>query len=1120
MSIFPCRRIVLLVCVLSVGTACRPAMAAEGYRFENDLVKYESGSNTGLDPRSVSGSSFSFPRPRPGVPFDVPAFGELPENAPSFPRREVGVMFAEEAGVDREAVLRFGFPLPKGGVFDSRCVEFLGPDHEPLPAQYSVISRWPDGSLKWLLITSRISIPANGTQACTVAVGKGVRRQEQNSPLDIAEDEKAAVITTGPLKVEIDKARFNLIKRAFADRDADGKFEEGEEGLRNDAPGVALVRPDEKVFSTSALPPEKWEIEERGPERIVVKVSGKYGSGNGESWMRYVTRLTFSAGSSRVEIAHTHINDDLTREFSDFKSLGLDFLAPQNITAVLTDFQEPEEAGTRFLSARSLSVFQSDDRQSTWDVDGRAQLGGRAQGAWTLTQRNAAAGLVVNDFWQRWPKAFHAERDRVRIGLLPGQPDATFGSRLPYHLMFPFVDGNYRFKWGMSSTERLTVDFSGKVPRKQLLAEARFPLVAVIQPGWYAETKALGAIPAPDGSQFQVWDDFVKRSFDAHCQLSAQQREFGFFNYGDWFGERKRNWGNNEYDRAHCFFQQFARTGDTGYFRLAMQAARHQADVDIVHAYPDPYFIGSNHQHSIGHTGVWEGPNSPRQATWSHKYDSHTDGTNGHTWSNGMVDAWCLAGEARVMDAALELGEHLTWAVAPLFKSLGTHERSAGWSLKALMGIYAARPDPAYLDAASHIAKVAAESQTRDLGGAWAHKLPADHSPDQGVGNCPFLIGILLTALAEYHEQTNDPAVMAALESGCTWLKNSWNEQYTTWPYSADPQGKPLSVIYPAHLNPLIANALAYVGRATSNDEYMQIVDKALARSFWFSASEGVGKELSELMNFTPDTLAGLAEYFRKAAPAKAAGLLSNKDTRLRDEILLAFPSGPDFWLRGPRKRSVFLSLTGKVVHGLAVRKLYGSAKTDLDSGRFAILDSGGVPVAAKDFKTTEKLGVPFEMGGNAGDEFEARIEDEITGAWNTTAEGARLVVASGEGLHFAGINQQRFWFFVPEGTKKFDVKVRGIHHGEFGAGVIDPDGRVAAFASASNSNVEPAIGQLPQKQVANTIEVAPEAAQTGKLWSVGLWAAGDITCELSGIPPFLAMDPQNWFQPRVNDPR
>ena len=110
---------------------------------------------------------------------------------------------------------------------------------------------------------------------------------------------------------------------------------------------------------------------------------------------------------------------------------------------------------------------------------------------------------------------------------------------------------------------------------------------------------------------------------------------------------------------------------------LPSTAARHQADVDCVHAYPDPFYVGSNHQHSIGHTGTWS--QNPRYATWSHRYDSHTDARNGHTWVDGLTNAWLLAGEARVMESALGVGEHITWAMSRSFDRLErTSVRQAG----------------------------------------------------------------------------------------------------------------------------------------------------------------------------------------------------------------------------------------------------------------------------------------------------------------------------------------------------------------------------------------------------------------------------------------------------------
>ena len=70
--------------------------------------------------------------------------------------------------------------------------------------------------------------------------------------------------------------------------------------------------------------------------------------------------------------------------------------------------------------------------------------------------------------------------------------------------------------------------------------------------------------------------------------------------------------------------------------------------------------------------------------------------------------------------------------MVPNFTHLGTHERSAGWSLKALMELYKVTYDRKYLQAAEKLANITMKEQKFDKGGAWPHKLPRDHS---GYGN-------------------------------------------------------------------------------------------------------------------------------------------------------------------------------------------------------------------------------------------------------------------------------------------------------------------------------------------------------------------------------------------------
>ena len=43
---------------------------------------------------------------------------------------------------------------------------------------------------------------------------------------------------------------------------------------------------------------------------------------------------------------------------------------------------------------------------------------------------------------------------------------------------------------------------------------------------------------------------------------------------------------------------------------------------------------------------------------------------------------------------------------------------------------------------------------------------------------------------------------------------------------------------------------------------------------------------------------------------------------------------------------------------------------------------------------------------------------------------------------------------------------------------------------------------------------VKPAPQDTGRLWSLVLWAAGDIGCELRGVPPYLSRSAAEWFAP------
>lgn len=1078
------------------------------YRYHDNFAKYEKLADKGLKFETVKPiRPIEIGRPRPAVPFAAAA--RKPGQPGSVKARRVAIQLLEEAGVARSrTAVCFGFPLPQGAVFDPGHLRMLSPSGPEVPAQFTATSFWPDDSLKWVLVDFTASLAAKEAADYSIEFGSDVRRGPDESRLKIQESGAALVVTTGPLKVEIDKKRFNLFR---------GVWIHGQSTVASAPEGVRLVDEQGKLFTTSGREPDSVKIEEQGPRKAVVRVEGAYASPDGQTYMRYIARLIFHAGSPYVGVTFTHVNDYLKTEFTDITSLSLP-MVPTGGIARTTLHPSDKDGSLAANEGHVVSLFQMDERTCAIDVDGRKSQDGPAQGVVRCSTSRGAFSAAVHDFWQRWPKGLSADAHELRIEFLPKQPGAGYGRGLPHYLLYPFVEGFYRFKWGMSFTERMTFDFSGVASPAEILAEANWPIVAVVPAGWYAQTKALGPLASPRGEQFALWDKYVASGYENFVRRQVQDRAFGYFNYGDWYGERGRNWGNNEYDFAHGYFLQFARTGNRDYFRVALCAARHQADVDCVQAYPDPYNLGANHPHSIGHTGDWS--EQPTYGTWSYRYGGMTSASNGHTWASGMVDAWHLAGEARIMESAIGVGEQIVWAMAPKFKSLGTHERSAGWSLKAILSIYHSTYDPLYLEAARHIAAVALREQKFDDGGAWPHLLPDDHAGGRpnARGNAIFLMGVLLEGLKEYHEETQDPAAARSLKAGAQWLLKCWDPNVEGWPYTAMVSGEPLFTPSTSP-NALVISSLAYVGLLTGEQRFVDIAQTGLGAMVRRGASAD-GKSIAGQMNFTSDTLALLQQWYATHRPDHGIGVLTGSGADLA-EYLAKTRDADEHRVRDPLRKIFTVRFLQPAATQrdrpilTAVRKPHGAMVKRAEFGTIQVFDASDKEVKHGRFNTDDPYRFECPLEGRPGAEFKVVVTDDLRSVWSLKGDGLGILMHTSADFSIGLAGRGRYHFLVPEGTKEFQVKLRAGHQGAYAGVVISPSGKIAGFHQGVHSDRPSAVSgsktrtaprhERPERGV---IQVKPDPQDTGKVWSLVLMAAGDIYCDLQGVPPYLSLSP------------
>jgi len=801
---------------------------------------YEALSNKGLNKEDIAKITTDFQPPR-AIPPLIANLPTPPESkAP--PGLKVPFHVLEESGINHaQAPISVGIPFPKGAAHSTTGFVITREDGREVPASFSLRAKWPDGSVKWVFAAFQDNLEAH--QNSSYLLKASTEPSISSHGLVVSDSGRELSVNTGTMTVVLDKERFLPF--------AEVRLAGSPETVPLTKAGIEFETENGRIFSSGNCKPESLRIEEQSDQHCVIRVEGRYADAQGNGHMRYVARLSFRANSALAGVTLTHINDALDHEFSEILSLHWPVLRPGSVgggQVALSAFEEKPLAG-------KLDVFQWNDRLSEINLE---KTKDRIPGGFVIhTTGGGKIGLAIEDFWQRYPKGIRADETGLTIDFLPTQPGKDFGGDLPVHLSFPYLEGLYRTKWGMAFTQHVAIDFAGARGAREMAALAQRPLVGVLPASIYANSGVFGSFPVDNDGLPAQWDKFFDGAFRAHEARRERQREYGFLNYGDWYGERGRNWGNNEYDTAHAFFQQFARSGHRDYFRSALAAARHQADVDIIHAYPDPFYIGGNYIHGIAHTGTTS--HRPRQGIWSQDYGLGAWGSNGHTWAEGMCEAWLMSGDQRSAEASLELAEHLRWAVAPNFKMDVPNPRYAGWAVRATTDLYRTFADPEYLETARIITARSSDYQD-PVSGGWLYPLYGGPA-----GNSVYMHGIVLAGLSEYYDETGDPKALEVMKGAGHFIKQAWVKN-GYWPYMVVADGAPHPKRDPAaatSLNFMLAEGLAYLGLKQHDSEALRIAIAASEAQLKEGPPEASGQKIGNTLR----SGVRLFGYLEEAAP-------------------------------------------------------------------------------------------------------------------------------------------------------------------------------------------------------------------------------------------------------------
>lgn len=635
-----------------------------------------------------------------------------------------------------------GVPFARGLCADPAALGLRAGTGHWIPAQWEVLSRWPDGSVRWALLDFQATVPARGE----------VRLRIEPRTAGAGDGETLAVQESGH-GLEVDNGALAFLVSAL-----DGSVLARSHGVA-DAPSVAI----ESCLTTlgdKVLRPRLQElaVEARGPVRTTLRAIGEYRWGLARKRLRYEARISVYAGSGRLRMEVALHNPAAARHRGGVWDLGdpgsvrfRDFSLHARLRAALGSHvgwtAEPGDAWYR-ATAAPVEIYQESSGGENWrsrnhvNREGRVPLrfrgyrlrhpdgecsGQRANPVVSIGGAAFRLAGAVEQLWQNFPKAIEATHDSLSLRLFPRQ----------------FEDG-FELLGGEQKTHRVWFDLvagAAAVLDDRGLDWVHQPLVFSVEPAWHASAGTLCASTGATGKAADTTRELVESALEGpSCFFQKREvvDEYGWRHFGEVYADHENAYFqgerpvvshyNNQYDLVGGFLTQYLLSGDARWYELGRDLAHHVLDIDLYRtaadkaAYSGGLFWHTDHYqdaHRAGHRTY--SADSPR-AREGRSYGGGP--SNEHNYTSGLLLFHHLTGSRPARDAVVSLArwvlamddgrQTLLGAVdarptghASATSSVEYHGpgRGAGNSINALLDAFTATGERAFMDKAEELVR-------------------------------------------------------------------------------------------------------------------------------------------------------------------------------------------------------------------------------------------------------------------------------------------------------------------------------------------------------------------------------------------------------------------------------
>ncbi|MEO8256563.1 MAG: hypothetical protein ABI868_04375 [Acidobacteriota bacterium] len=563
-----------------------------------------------------------------------------------------------------------GLPLPRGLIQDPDRIGLVDASGRDVTVQAQPTERWPDGSIKWALIDFHATGPLEPERVYRLHLDRdGPRdpdgRADRTGDVRVTQTGDRIVVDTGAARYEMRPGTgfpFAAVTCGTA----------------------AAIEPSACALVVTDATGRSWPasitgtaVEVRGAVRSVVRLDGVVGPPD-QPMMRVVARVHFFAGSAATRVAVTLHNPRRAHHAGGFWDLGdrgsvyfrdasirIGLPAPAaavewmpEIGAAMETLGVPFEIYQDSSGGEHWSHPTHVNRQNTVPCTFRGYRlqagssrrdGRRATPAVRVPHAAGSTALMVEHFWQNFPKAIEVERGAVILRLWPQQSADV-----------------HELQGGERKTHRFTLAFGGDPMASDALFWGRAPALGAAAPRWYADAAAVPYLsPAAEDSdpRYQRLVGAAIEGPDTFDHKREVIDEYGWRNFGDIYADHENAFSrtaapiishyNNQYDAINGAAVQFMRSADRRWWRLMSELAAHVTDIDLYHTDLD--------KSAFNHGLFWHTYHYVPAAMSSHRSYPRLPGVSGggpaneHNYAAGLRLHWLLTGDPMSRDAAIGL---------------------------------------------------------------------------------------------------------------------------------------------------------------------------------------------------------------------------------------------------------------------------------------------------------------------------------------------------------------------------------------------------------------------------------------------------------------------------------